>query len=50
MLLVAEPVHKYHSSLWEENAKNIFYEVCHYVIIPLHRISSDVILLAFPIP
>jgi hypothetical protein len=33
-----EPVHKYHSALWEENAKNTFYEVCHYVIIPLHRV------------
>jgi hypothetical protein len=33
-----EPVHKYHSALWEENAKNNFYEICHYVIIPLHRI------------
>jgi hypothetical protein len=33
-----EPVHKYHSALWEENAKNTFYEVCHYVIIPLHII------------
>jgi hypothetical protein len=33
-----EPVHKYHSALWEENAPNTFYEVCHYVIIPLHKI------------
>jgi hypothetical protein len=33
-----EHVHKYHSTLWEENAKNNFYEVCHFVIIPLHRI------------
>jgi hypothetical protein len=33
----AEPVHKYHSALWEDNAKDNFYEVCHYVIIPLHR-------------
>jgi hypothetical protein len=24
-----EPVHKYHSALWEENAKDIFYDVCH---------------------
>ena len=35
----AEPVHKYHSALWEDNAKDNFYEVCHYVIIPLHRMS-----------
>jgi hypothetical protein len=33
----AEPVHKYHSALWEDNAKDNFYEICHYVIIPLHR-------------
>jgi hypothetical protein len=33
-----EHVHKYHSALWEENAKNAFYEVCHYVIIPLPKI------------
>jgi hypothetical protein len=33
-----EPIHKYHSALWEENAKKSFYEVCHYIIIPLHRI------------
>jgi hypothetical protein len=33
----AEPVHKYHSALWEDNAKDNFYELCHYVIIPLHR-------------
>jgi hypothetical protein len=33
-----EPVHKYHSALWEENAKDVFYDVCHYVIIPLHKI------------
>jgi hypothetical protein len=33
-----EPVHKYHSALWEENAKDLFYDVCHYVIIPLHKI------------
>jgi hypothetical protein len=31
-----EPIHKYHSSLWEENAKDAFYEVCHFVIIPMH--------------
>jgi hypothetical protein len=32
-----EPIHKYHSAMWEENAKDNFYEICHYVIIPLHR-------------
>jgi hypothetical protein len=33
-----EPIHKYHSTLWEENAKDAFYEVCHFIIIPMHRI------------
>jgi hypothetical protein len=34
----AEPVHEYHSALWEDNAKDHFYEICHYITIPLHRI------------
>jgi hypothetical protein len=34
----AEPIHDYHSKLWEENAKYFFYEICHYVVIPLHQI------------
>jgi hypothetical protein len=34
----SEPVHIYHSTLWEDNAKNNFYEICHFVVIPLHRI------------
>jgi hypothetical protein len=33
-----EPIHKYHSALWEENAKDAFYEVCHFIIIPMHKI------------
>jgi hypothetical protein len=32
-----EPIHKYHSTLWEENAKNAFYEICHFIIIPMHK-------------
>jgi hypothetical protein len=32
-----EPIHKYHSALWEENAKDAFYEVCHFIIIPMHK-------------
>jgi hypothetical protein len=32
-----EPVHEYHSALWEDNAKDHFYEICHYIIIPLHK-------------
>jgi hypothetical protein len=33
-----EPIHEYHSSLWEENAKDAFYEICHFVIISMHKI------------
>jgi hypothetical protein len=33
-----EPVHIYHSTLWEDQAKDSFYEICHFVIIPLHKI------------
>jgi len=33
-----EPVHKYHPTLWEENEKDVFCDVFHYVIIPLHKI------------
>jgi hypothetical protein len=29
-----EPIHVYHSKLWEENVKDFFYEICHYVVIP----------------
>jgi hypothetical protein len=32
-----EPIHEYHSALWEENAKDAFYEICHFVIIPMHN-------------
>jgi hypothetical protein len=31
-------IHEYHSSLWEKNAKDAFYEICHFVIIPMHKI------------
>jgi hypothetical protein len=34
----SEPVHIYHSTLWEDHAKDNFYEICHFVIIPLYRI------------
>ena len=33
-----EPVHKYHSALWEEKDKDIFYDVCHFVIIPMQKL------------
>jgi hypothetical protein len=32
-----QPIHEYHSELWEENAINSFYEICHFVIIPMHK-------------
>jgi hypothetical protein len=32
-----EPIHGYHSELWEENTKNSFYEICHFVVIPMHK-------------
>ena len=35
---VTEPIHLYHSKLWEENKKDYFYEICHNVVIPIHEI------------
>jgi hypothetical protein len=35
---ITEPIHFYHSKLWEENAKDSFYEICHNVVIPIHEI------------
>jgi hypothetical protein len=32
-----EPIHEYHFVLWEENAKNAFYEIFHFIIIPMHK-------------
>ena len=32
----AEPIHVYHSKLWKENVKYLFYEICHYI--PVHQI------------
>jgi hypothetical protein len=34
---VTEPIHFYHSKLWEENSKDSFYEICHNVVIPIHE-------------
>jgi hypothetical protein len=33
----SKPIHEYHSKLWEENAKNSFYKICHFVVIPMHK-------------
>jgi hypothetical protein len=35
-LASAEPIHFYHSKLWEEKAKDLFYEIFHNVVIPVH--------------
>jgi hypothetical protein len=35
--IVTEPIHIYHSKLWEENEKDFFYEICHNVVIPIHE-------------
>ena len=32
----SEPIHFYHSKLWEENAKESFYEICHNLVVPIH--------------
>jgi hypothetical protein len=32
-----EPIHEYHSKLWEENAKDSFYEIFHFMVIPVHQ-------------
>jgi hypothetical protein len=31
----SESIHFYHSKLWEENAKDFFYEICHNVVVPI---------------
>jgi len=32
----ANPIHFYHSKLWEEKAKELFYETCHQFVVPIH--------------
>jgi hypothetical protein len=32
-----EPIHECHSVVWEENAKNSFFEICHFIVIPMHK-------------
>ena len=32
----SEPIHFYHSKLWEDKDKDFFYEICHNVIVPIH--------------
>jgi len=31
-----EPIYFYHSKLWEDKAKDFFYEICNYVVVPMH--------------
>jgi hypothetical protein len=31
-----EPIHIYHSKLWEDRVKDFFYEISNYVIVPMH--------------
>jgi hypothetical protein len=33
----SEPIHFYHSKLWEENEKDYFYEIFHNIIILIHE-------------
>jgi hypothetical protein len=32
----AEPIHLYHSKLWEEKAKYFFYKIYHHVVVSVH--------------
>jgi hypothetical protein len=32
-----KPIHQYYSKLWEENEKKSFYNICHFVVIPIHK-------------
>jgi hypothetical protein len=32
-----KPIHEYHSEMWEENAKKLFYKICHFMVIPMHK-------------
>jgi hypothetical protein len=36
ILASSEPIHFYHSKLWEENDKYLFYEIYHNVVVPVH--------------
>jgi hypothetical protein len=32
----SKPIHFCQSKLWEEKAKDLFYEICHNVVVPVH--------------
>jgi hypothetical protein len=31
-----EPIHIYHSKLWEDKVKDFFHEICNWVVVPIH--------------
>jgi hypothetical protein len=33
---ITKPIHIYHSKLWEEKAKDFLYEICNWVVVPMH--------------
>jgi hypothetical protein len=33
-----EPIHFYHSKISKEKSKDLFYEICRYIVIPMHQI------------
>jgi hypothetical protein len=41
----AEPIHFYHSKLWDDKARYFFYEIFHYVVVSIH-----ITLYSFPPP
>jgi hypothetical protein len=41
----AEPIHFYHSKLWEDKEKDLFYKICNYVVV-----SMCITLYSFPPP
>jgi hypothetical protein len=40
-----EPIHFYHSKMWEDKEKYFFYEICNYVVVSMH-----IALYGFPPP
>ena len=40
-LTYLKTIHEYNSKLWEENTKDSFYEICHFMLILLHKMLYD---------
>jgi hypothetical protein len=36
-----EPIHEYHSKLWEENVKDSIYDLFHFVVLPMHHMLYE---------